>query len=218
MLEQMRKDLLKWFKKNRRSFFWRVYNDPYTVLIAEILLKKTNAEAVNRFIPYFLERYGSIVEIYDAPEAELARMLAPLGLSSQRAKQMKGLAAFLVQSYDGEIPYRRDELLKLPGIGEYTAGALLSFSFGKPEAMVDTNVARVMIRIWGIKPSRCEARRSPEVWDKARQLINTQHKRAAKINWALLDLGALICKSRQPKCGECPLNSICAYVSLESIA
>lgn len=147
MLEQMRKDLLKWFKKNRRSFFWRVHNDPYTVIIAEILLKKTSAEAVNRFIPYFLERYGSIVEIYDTPEAELARMLAPLGLSSQRAKQMKELAAFLVQSYDGEIPCSRDELLKLPGIGEYTAGALLSVSFGKPEAIVDTNVARVMMRV-----------------------------------------------------------------------
>jgi len=209
----MRKELLKWFKKNGRDFFWRVHNDPYTVLMAELLLKKTSAKAVNRFLPYFLESYGSIRKLYETSETELVRILGPLGLSSQRARQINRLARELVQSYDSKIPCSRDNLLELPGIGEYTAGALLSFSFGKPEAIVDTNVARVIIRVWGMKPTRCEARRSPEVWDKARQLIESQPKQAAKINWALLDFGALICKSRRPKCDECPLNGICAFVA-----
>lgn len=218
MLEKMRKELLKWFKKNGRNFFWRVHSDPYTVLMAEILLKKTSAEAVNRFLPYFLESYGSIGKLYETPETELVHMLGPLGLSSQRAKQINGLARVLVQSYDSKIPCSRDELLKLPGIGEYTAGALLSFSFGRPEAIVDTNVARVIIRVWGVEPSRCEARRSPEVWDKARQLVNAQPKQAARINWALLDLGALICRPCRPKCDECPLNGNCAFVAWEFTA
>jgi len=217
MLAQMRKDLLKWFKNNGRSFFWRIHTDPYTVLISEILLKKTSAEVVNRFIPDFLERYGSMADIHDTTEEELESMLTPLGLSSQRAKQLKALAAFVVQSYDGEIPSSRDELLKLPGIGEYTAGALLSFSFGRPEAIVDTNVARIIMRLWGIQPSRCEARRSPEVWDKARQLVKARPKQVARINWALLDLGALICKPRRLKCDECPLKNKCTFAALEAI-
>ncbi|HAZ31273.1 MAG TPA: hypothetical protein DCY61_01010 [Dehalococcoidia bacterium] len=213
MLDEIRQALLGWFEKNGRTFVWREHPDPFTVLMAEILLKKTSAEAVNRFLPYFLESYSSIAELYETPETELARMLGPLGLSSQRAKQMKGLARVLVQSYDSKIPCSRDELLKLPGIGEYTARALLSFSFGKPEAIVDTNVARVIMRVWGVKPSRCEARRSPEVWDKASQLVNARPKRAARINWALLDLGALICKPRRPKCDECPMNGNCTFIA-----
>jgi len=215
MLAQIRKNLLKWFKNNGRSFFWRIHADPYTVLISEILLKKTSAEVVNRFIPDFLERYGSMADIHDTTEVELESMLRPLGLSSQRAKQLKALAAFIVRSYDGEIPSNRDELLKLPGIGEYTAGALLSFSLGRPEAIVDTNVARIIMRLWGIQPSRCEARRSPEVWDKARQLVTARPKQVARINWALLDLGALICKPSRPRCDECTLKTMCTFAALK---
>ena len=214
--ETIRKELLKWFNRNGRNYFWRVHNDPYTILMAELLLKKTSAKAVNRFLPHFLENYGSIRELNKAPETELVRILGPLGLSSQRARQINRLARELVLSYDSKIPYSRDDLLKLPGIGEYTAGALLSFSFGRPEAIVDTNVARVLIRIWGIKPSRCEPRRSPEVWDKAKQLIDSQPNQAARINWALLDFGALICKSRLPICDECPLMGICVFVACKS--
>ncbi|MFC1924633.1 hypothetical protein ACFLXA_04645 [Chloroflexota bacterium] len=208
-------ELLQWFDKNGRVFFWREHNDPYTVLLSEILLKKTSAESVDRFLPGFLERYGTIKKLYRTSESELVSILAPLGLSSQKAKQLMELAVSLLKSHGSKVPNDKDELLKLPGVGEYTAGALLSFSFDIPEAIVDTNIARVIARVWGITPSRCEARRSPEVWDKARQLINKQPSQAARINWAILDLGALICKSRQPKCKECPLNAICTFANQE---
>ncbi len=215
MLEEMIQHLLKWYEINGRTFFWRVHTDPYTVLMAELLLKRTSAKAVNRFLPYFLESYGSIRELYETSETELVRILGPLGLSLQRARQLNRLARELVLSYDSKIPCDRDNLLELPGIGEYTAGALLSFSFSRPEAIVDTNVARIIIRVWRMKPSRCEARRSPEIWEKARQLIKSQPKQAARINWALLDFGAIICKLRRPKCDECPLNGICAFFTCE---
>ena len=216
MLDEMREALLRWFEKNGRTFVWRKHPDPFTVMMAEILLKKTSAEVVNRFLPHFLELYGSIGELHETPETELARILGPLGLSSQRAKQLKELARVLVQSYGSKIPCSRDELLKLPGIGEYTAGALLSFSFGRPEAIVDTNVARVIIRVCGVKPSRYEARRSPEVWDKAKQLVSAQPKQAANINFALLDLGALICKPKNPSHHECPLRNCCTLCMIDT--
>ena len=92
---------------------------------------------------------------------------------------------------------------------------MLSFAFGKPEAIVDTNVARVIIRVFGVKPSRYEARRSPEVWDKAKQLVSPQPKQAARINWALLDLGSLICRPKNPSHHECPLKDYCIFCAVD---
>ncbi len=206
--------LIAWFDINGRSFIWRERREPFVVLIAEILLKKTSANVVNRFLPRFLDRYSDVHALNNSTFEELEEALAPLGLSAQRGKQLKGLAQALVQLYGGIIPNERDKLLQLPGIGEYTAGAVLSFAYGKPEAIVDTNVARIIIRFYGIEPSRYEARRSPEVWEQAWRLVSQDSKRSHKTNWALLDLGALICKSGKPKCDECPLNSNCAFATL----
>ena len=215
MLDEIRQALLGWFEKNGRSFMWREHPDPFTILMAEILLKKTSASAVNGFLPHFLERYSNMRKLYETPETELIHMLGPLGLSSQRGKQIKDLAMVLIQSYDSKIPCSREELLKLPGIGEYTAGALLSFAFGKPEAIVDTNATRVIIRVFGVKPSKYEARRSPEVWDKAKRLVSPQPEQAARINWALLDLGALICRPKNPSHHECPLKDYCIFCTVD---
>lgn len=210
--------LIAWFDTNGRSFIWRERREPFVVLIAEILLKKTSANVVNQFLPRFLDRYSDVHALNNSKFEELEEALAPLGLSAQRGKQLKSLAQALVQSYGGIIPSERGELLQLPGIGDYTAGAVLSFAYGKPEAIVDTNVARVISRFYGIKPSRCEARRSPEVWERARGLVNQESECSQRINWALLDLGALICRARRPKCDECPLNGNCAFIAREFTA
>lgn len=216
--KEIKAALLSWYEKNGRTFLWRKNSDPYLVLTAEILLKKTTAGVVDRFLPAFLERYPNIHALHKGALSDLQKILAPLGLSKQRALQLKNLSQMLIESYGGEIPCIKEELLKLPGIGDYTAGAVLCFACDKPEAIVDTNVARIITRVYGLKPSTYEARRSPEVWDMARQLINTQSKQAARINWALLDLGALICRPHRPKCDGCPLNDICAFVAQEFVA
>lgn len=208
--------LTAWFDKNGRSFIWRERNEPFVVLIAEILLKKTSANVVDQFLPCFLERYSNVYALNNATLEELEEFLAPLGLSAQRGKQLKNLAQALVESHGGIVPNERDKLLQLPGIGEYTAGAVLSFAYRKPEAIVDTNVARIITRFYGIEPSRCEARRSPEIWERARELARQNSECSQKINWALLDLGALICRTRRPKCDECPLNSNCAFTTLHN--
>jgi len=211
MFDEIKQELLKWFEVNGRKFFWRVNNDPYTVLIVEILLKKTTAGAVDRFLPIFLEQYPDIHTLHEGSLSDLQKMLSPLGLSEQRAMQLTSLVKVLVNSYEGKIPCNREELLKLPGIGDYTAGAILSFAYNKPEPIVDTNVARVITRVFGLKPSRYEARRSPEVWEKAKELVSAQPEQAARINWSLLDLGALVCSPKQPKHNNCPLKEFCTF-------
>jgi len=216
MCTNLSNKLIVWFDRNGRSFIWRERREPFVVLIAEILLKKTSANVVNQFLPRFLDRYSDVHTLNNSKFEELEEALAPLGLSAQRGKQLKSLAQALVQSYGGIIPNERDKLLQLPGIGEYTAGAVLSFAYGKPEAIVDTNVARIIIRFYGIEPSRAEARRSPEVWERARRLVSQDSECSQRINWALLDLGALICRPRRPKCDECPLNCNCAFATFHN--
>ncbi len=210
--------LITWFDKNGRSFIWRERREPFVVLIAEILLKKTSANVVNQFLPRFLEHYSDVHALNNATLEELQKVLAPLGLSAQRGKQLKSLAQALVQSHGGIIPSEQDKLLQLPGVGEYTAGAVLSFAYRRPEAIVDTNVARIIIRFYGIERSRCEARRSPEVWEHAWRLASQYSEGSHRINWALLDLGALICRPERPKCDECPLNCDCAFATLHNVS
>ena len=215
--KEIRTALLSWYEKNGRTFLWRKNPDSYVVLTAEILLKKTAAGAVDRFLPVFLEHYPNIHALHEGSRSDLQELLAPLGLSKQRAVQLKSLAKVLVESYSEAIPCNKEELLKLPGIGDYTAGAVLCFACDKPEAIVDTNVARVVTRAYGLKPSRYEARRSPEVWEKAKKLVSGQPEQAARINWSLLDLGALVCRPKHPKHNNCPLKEYCIFRTTDII-
>ncbi|MBI4330571.1 MAG: hypothetical protein HY673_04770 [Chloroflexi bacterium] len=183
--------------------------------MAEILLKKTTAPAVDRFFPLFLERYPDVHTLHETPLCDLQKTLCPLGLSLQRAQQLKGLAKALVESFGGKIPSKREVLLELPGIGDYVAGAILSFACGMPEAIVDTNIARVIVRLFHIRPSHYEARRSPEVWDKARKLVGRNGRRSRRVNWAMLDLAAAVCKPKNPLHSECPLEKWCMFARQE---
>ena len=209
---QIRHDLLDWFAEHGRRFMWRQSAPPFVVLIAEVLLKKTTASVVERFIPEFLTRYSDPYSIAESTKEELQGILAPIGLSAQRADQLMNLAVALIRDHNGKIPHEMAQLLDLPGIGPYSASAVRCYAFGKVEAPVDTNIARILVRFHGITPSRYEARRSPEIWQLASELVGKDAKKVREVNWALLDLGAKVCTSRQPKCGGCPLASGCHFV------
>ena len=209
----LRDELLKWFVKHGRSFSWRKSSTPFVVLITEILLKKTTAGAVERFLPGFLARYPDPFSIDEGSVEELKDFLAPLGLSMQRAVQMKSLARELIRNYGGQVPSQLSKLLELPGIGPYSASAVRCYAFGEIEAPVDTNVARIIVRFHGINPSRYEARKSPEVWELAREFVGQDTKTVREINWAMLDLGAKICTARKPKCTRCPLIGECRFAT-----
>ena len=208
-------ELLKWFAEHGRSFWWRHSSTPFVVLIAEVLLKKTTAGAVERFIPGFLTRYPDPLSITESTIGELKDLLTPLGLSSQRAAQIMNLAGALIRDHKGQVPLELTHLLELPGVGPYIASAVRCYAFGGIEAPVDTNVARVLVRLHGISPSRYEARRSPEVWELASELVGQNAETVRQINWALLDLGAQICTAREPKCTKCPLIGACHFAAAE---
>ena len=212
---KLRRELLKWFTGHGRSFPWRQSWTPFFVLIAEILLKKTTAYAVERFIPRFLARYPTPFSITESSVEELKDFLAPLGLSMQRAVQMKSLAEELIRDHGGQVPSQLSQLLELPGVGPYTATAVRCYAFGEIEAPVDTNVARIIVRFHGISPSRYEARKSPEVWELAGEIVGQDTKTVREVNWALLDLGAQICTARKPKCTRCPLIRECRFAKDE---
>lgn len=209
--ELIRNKLLQWFARSGRTFLWRTTRDPYVILIAEILLKRTGAPVVDRFLPGFLQTFPTAASLSETPTEVLEQALSPVGLTRQRAHQFRALGEALTARFGAKIPCSKDELISLPGIGEYTAAAVLCFAYGQPQALVDTNIARIITRLAGIVPSRYEARRSPEIWEAAQALVGTDADEARHVNWALLDLGASICKVRDPRCQECPLPALCQF-------
>jgi A/G-specific adenine glycosylase len=201
--------LLQWWQEHQRSFPWRKWQDPYRLLVAEILLRQTRAEAVASFLPGFLAMYPSARALAGSDEEILARVLQPLGLYRQRARQLRSLAAALLNRAPSQLTVA--ELQALPGIGPYSAGVVAAAT-GVPAAAVDTNVARVVGRVLGFAPSHAEARKSTNVWAAAERLV-TAGGGTAMVTWAVLDLAAGICTLRQPRCTECPVRSACAAAS-----
>lgn len=201
--------LLSWFQQYGRSFPWRTSHDPFRVLIAEILLRKTGARAVEQYLPCFFLAYPAPEHLARAEEDALAGHLAVLGLSRQRARQLRDLAAMLVSQHGGKVPGDLHALLRLPGVGVYTAAMVASTCFGVQTPAVDTNVARLLCRVFGLKPSHAEARKSTNVWQLAGSLTQLARADSARLTWAELDLAAATCTARRPNHTACPLRDVC---------
>ena len=204
--------VLQWGGQNFSDFPWRMSRSPYEILVAELLLKRTTATAATRVYEYFIVKFPSIKDIASAPDEELVRGLSRVGLQHQRACSMKQLAGWLLSNYDGDIPGDLEALLEVPGLGDYSATAILSFGYGVPAAVLDTNVERILLRVFGNtlppRPSRTMLR------ELAQDLLPKEGHR--EYNYGLLDLGRLICKYVNPKCGECPLASVCDFYNRSS--
>jgi A/G-specific adenine glycosylase len=177
------------------------------LLIAEMMLRRTNAGQVATVYREFELRFGSSLALAEADDAELAALLKPLGLA-WRIPAFKRTAAEIQQQHHGRVPSTRAELVALPGVGDYVAGAVLSIGYGKPEWMVDTNFVRVARRYFRLPTSR-EGRRDRCVIELARDYSNADDPRSA--NLALLDFCAALCRARQPLCAECPVLTTCPY-------
>ena len=200
--------MLKWADRNFSDFPWRQRRSPYEILVAEVLLKRTTAAAAARTYDDFLSRFSSPQDIVSAPDDELVKALSRVGLQRQRARSMKHLAGWLLSEHDGGIPSDLEVLLEVPGLGDYSATAILSFGYGVPAAVLDTNVERILLRVFGnTLPPRPSWALLREV---ARVLLPEEGHR--EYNYGLLDLGRLICRYSDPKCGKCPLASVCDFV------
>jgi A/G-specific adenine glycosylase len=207
-LRWVRGRLLGWFARDGRSFPWRdASRTPYEVVVAEILLQRTTAAAVAQAYAGFLERYPSWDTLAHAPLDGLEAVLRPLGLWRQKALAFRQLARS-IEAHGRILPRTRRELERLPGIGPYTAGAVLALVYGRPEPLLDANMARLLGRFLG-SPELAGGKPKHRLYLLAIRLV--RGKRSLAVNWAALDFGALVCRPRIPRCPECPLRTRCAY-------
>jgi A/G-specific adenine glycosylase len=196
------RSLLEWYARNRRDLPWRRQPEPYRVLISEVMLQQTQVDRVIPYFERFTEQFPSFDALAAAQRSEVILAWAGLGYN-RRAAQLHELAAAVVERHGGQLPADRASLLALPGIGPYTAGALLSIAFGMDEPALDTNVARVVRRYAFDAPPGIAA-----VREAAHALIPPGQ--ASDWNQALMDLGSSICTGRRPRCLICPLQPGCA--------
>jgi len=202
------KNLIEWWFRNGRSYPWRKTSSPYRIVIAEIMLQRTRADQVLPVYFEFLKKFPTIFDLAKAPENEIGSFFKKLGLL-WRAGLVKKMADFVVKKYDGILPRNRKDLLRIPAIGEYISSAMLSLAYGQPVVVIDSNVCRIVMRVYGLE-IRGEVRRNKTVRELANEMLPPKEK-SRFLNLALIDFGALICKPAKPLCIECPISSSCDY-------
>ena len=206
MKDQLTQQLLKWYAMEGRSLPWRDNPAPYAVWVSEIMAQQTRLETV---IPYFkrwMAQFSDIASLATASQQEVLNAWEGLGYY-RRARNLHKAAGVVVADFDGKLPQDNATLLSLPGIGRYTAGAILSIAFGQDEAAVDGNVKRVYARLFAV-----ETAVNTPVGEKAIWALAEEHLpkgQAGDFNQALMDLGAMICLPRNPDCSACPLADLC---------
>lgn len=207
---QLQKSILDWYVNNRRDFPWRNTNNPFEVLLAEKLLQQTKAcDTVVSIYNALLTGYPTVQDLMKADVKNLREIIRPLGFD-YRAVEIKNMATEIVEIHNGIIPSDLNNLLKLTGIGDYSARAVLCFAYNQSMPIVDTNVARFLHRLCGIKSTLpANPARKKYLRHLATQLLPEDTSR--DFNFAILDLCALICTPYNPKCYSCPLKEFCAY-------
>ncbi len=196
--------LLQWYKQHGRDLPWRKTSDPYKILVSEVMLQQTQVDRVVPKYHEFLERYPSFEALAGARAEDVRKTWYPLGYNI-RPLRLHSIARETVARYGGELPNDRDELLSFKGIGRYTAGAIRSFAFNEDAPILDTNVMRVLHRVFlGAGDPR---NRKNQLWALSEALI--PKGRGYDFNQALMDFGATVCTARDPYCLLCPMKDFC---------
>jgi A/G-specific adenine glycosylase len=201
--------LLRWYGKHARDLPWRRTRDPYRIVVSEFMLQQTQVSRVELFYPAFLKRFPTIEHLADARPQAVREAWEGLGYYA-RARNLHALAK-QVSGAGGQVPDDPDELIKLPGIGRYTAGAVASFAYEKPVPTVDTNVRRVLGRVFLGSPQE----KMERVWALAAEITPRNGKTAWKLNQAMMELGATVCVARRPRCPVCPVRTACRSAKFE---
>jgi A/G-specific adenine glycosylase len=209
-IAKIQKKLLVWYSSNDRGYPWRRKSaTKYQRVIAEVLLQRTKADVVGRMFDTFIAKYPSWSQLSGASKTELEDVLRPLGLWKRRAASMAALAQVMARNR-GRFPKTRDVLETLPGVGQYVCNAILMFDQGVCQPLLDVNLARVLERLFGPR-KLVDIRYDPYLQRLSLQIV--QHQDPTSINWAFLDLSAVVCTIRSPKCNICPLHNHCCYAS-----
>ena len=193
--------LLRWYGHHARDLPWRRTRDPYRVIVSEFMLQQTQVSRVSEYYPRFLKRFPTVGQLARARPKAVMEAWDGLGYYA-RARNLHRLAK-QVSGVGCQVPADPAELIKLPGVGRYTAGAVACFAYEKPVPAVDTNVKRVLERVFKTK----------DVWGLAAAIVPKNGKRAWRFNQALMELGALVCSARSPQCPICPVRAGCASAS-----
>ncbi len=201
-----RRRLLAWYRQERRSLPWRETSDPYHVLVSEIMLQQTRVSAVIPYYKRFLSRFPTVNELAGASVEEVLGLWSGLGYYG-RARRLHEAAKVIVRRHAGAFPRQPDAVRELPGVGRYTAGAVLSIAFQQAEAVVDGNVARVLSRLRGIEGDVRTGPVSRRLWTEAERLLDPQSP--GDFNQALMELGATVCLPVRPECSRCPVAEDC---------
>jgi A/G-specific adenine glycosylase len=207
--------LLAWFRRNARDLPWRRTTDPYAIWISEIMLQQTQVKTVIPYWQRWMRELPTVQSLARARPGKLLKLWEGLGYYN-RARNLQKAAAVIVAEPNGGFPRSFDEVLVLPGIGSYTAGAICSIAFNQPAPILDGNVMRVLTRLFGIRENPLESATNARLWNLAEALVQeaarTQRGRARNcscLNQALMELGATVCIPRQPKCQSCPVQQKC---------
>ncbi len=201
----LRRRLLRWYREHGRDLPWRKTNDPYNAMVAEFMLQQTGVGRVLPVYEAFLRRFPTLQSLADAPVSDVIRAWSGMGYN-RRAINLQRAARVIVKEHGGIVPDNPATLAKLPGIGRYTAAAIASFAFHRSVPVMDTNIRRVLGRVL---TGRGEID-ADAGWTLAEASLPQNGARASAWHQALMDLGATVCSARRPKCGECPVNDLCA--------
>ena len=203
---RFRHRLLSWYRRHGRDLPWRKTDDPYHILVSEIMLQQTQVDRVLPKYAQWLDKYPSMAVLASAPEQEVTETWYPLGYNI-RPRRLQTIAREAVANYGGKLPSDEATLLSFKGIGAYTAGAIRSFAFRERAAILDTNVARVLFRVFVAKGDPKSHSMKGHLWTLSRTLVPSRH--VFDFNQALMDFGAMVCVARNPKCLVCPMAKSC---------
>ena len=205
-LHEFHSRLQSWGEEHLRVFPWRTTDNPFHILIAELMLRRTQARQVIAIYNQFVALYPDPRTLAEASPEEVSNLLFPLGLT-WRVPAFQQIAQALVSRYQGQVPRDYHALLTLPGIGDYVASAVCCFAFQQPFPVIDTNTVRVAGRLFSVA-THAESRRRRPIRQILKGLVDTHNPRV--YNYHLLDLAALVCVPSRPHCTVCPLRSCCA--------
>ncbi len=205
--QRFRRRLLTWYRAHGRSLPWRHTSDPYHILVSEVMLQQTQVDRVLPKYHQWLEKYPSLEALAAAADDDVNATWRPLGYNI-RPRRLHAIARESVTRYGGQLPSDEETLRSFKGIGAYTAGAIRSFAFRERAAILDTNVARVLFRVFVARGDAKAHATRKHLWAVSAALV--PRKDVFDFNQALMDLGAMVCTARKPKCLVCPMSKLCA--------
>lgn len=214
-METFQKDLIEWYVKNHRPLEFRLKKDPYAIWISEIMAQQTRIEAMLPYYRRWMQELPDITSVAYCEDEKIHKLWQGLGYYS-RCRNIKKCAVECVQHWNGKLPSNKEQLIKLPGIGEYTAGAIASIAYGQRVSAVDGNVIRVFSRLFNICEDVTKTKTKKAIVSLVDESLPSKEE-VSYYNQALMELGALVCIPKSPRCDECPIQKYCKATDPKSL-